>query len=70
MATRAELETMLAKLIDARSTGLRSVEYSNRKTEYKTDSEMASAIVDLERRIASLKGGRVTTVHIHSSKGT
>lgn len=69
MATLADLEAQLATLRKHRANGIRSVEYAGHRVEYKTDSEMAAAIADVERQIAALQGGRVTTVLIHSSKG-
>lgn len=61
-AQRAQLQALRAK-------GLRAVEYSDRRVEYRTDAEVAAALADIDRRIAALQGTRVNTVRIHSSKG-
>ena len=67
---QAQLETLRS----ARATGTRSVEFTagngvSRRVEYRSDSELAAAIADLERRIAGLTGPRITTVRINTSKG-
>jgi hypothetical protein len=49
------LEEMYARrdaLLAARFRGVRTVEIEGRRITYATDAEMASAIADLERRIA------------------
>lgn len=53
----SDLETQLTKLRKARASGLRAVSHGDVRTEYKSDSEMAAAIADLERRIEGA-GGR------------
>jgi hypothetical protein len=53
----------------ARASGVRAIQHGDQRTEYKTDSEMSAALADVERRIADLQGGRVSTVLIASSKG-
>ncbi len=55
--------------MEARYKGVHTVEYDGRRVTYATDMEMASALADLERRIAGLGGGRVSIVRIQSSKG-
>jgi hypothetical protein len=65
----ADLQQQLAKLRSARAKSYRRVQYGDRQVEYKSDSEMAAAIADLERRLSALQGGRVTAVRIQSSKG-
>ena len=70
MTTLADLEAQLATLREVRFTGAKSVQYADgRGTEFRSDAELASAIADIERRIAAAKGARVTTVRLHTSKG-
>lgn len=71
--TAGDLQTMLTTLRAARATGARRIEVraagGHRIVEYKGDAEMASAIADLERRIAALQRPQIRTIRIHSSKG-
>jgi hypothetical protein len=69
MATLSDLQALLDKLRMARASGLRAIQHGDERAEYKSDGEMATAIADIERRIAGLQGGRITTVKISSSKG-
>lgn len=70
MATLAELLGQRSELEAARNGGLRALQdASGRRVEYKTDAEMATAIAALDRQIAALRGGPITTVRITSSKG-
>ena len=67
------LEEMTAQrdaLLAARFRGVRTVEVDGRRITYASDTEMAAAITDLERRIA-LAGseGRRRRVLTSSSKG-
>ena len=57
-------------LLAARYRGVRTVEIDGRRVTYATDSEMAAAITDLERRIA-LTGsdGRRRRILTFASKG-
>lgn len=69
-----ELSDRLEALRKARASGVRRVEFesgngSRRLVEYRTDSELAAAIADLERQIAQLQARKVSVVQIHSSKG-
>lgn len=50
--TQAEAEVLLDKLRKARASGVRSVQHGDTSTEYKSDTEMAAAIADLERIVA------------------
>jgi hypothetical protein len=67
------LEEMIARrdaLLAARSRGVRTVEIEGRRITYATDAEMASALADLERRIAETKAGaRRRIVRTAASKG-
>ncbi len=69
MADLAQLTAWRDALMEARYKGVHTVEYDGRRVTYATDMEMASALADLERRIAGLGGGRVSIVRIQSSKG-
>lgn len=48
--------TLLTALQEARYAGVRSVSYDGRTITYGSDAEMATAISDLEGRIASASG--------------
>ncbi|MDD9745522.1 phage head-tail joining protein [Marinovum algicola] len=65
----SELETLRDALVRARAQGLRSVAYDGHRTEYVSDAEMASAIADLDRRIAAAGAPRPRTIAFKSSKG-
>lgn len=67
MAERDQLLAWREALLRARYAGTRIVECEGRKVEYRSDSELASALADLERRLATTT--RVTQVRINSSKG-
>jgi len=69
VADLAQLTAWRDALMEARYQGVHTVEYDGRRVTYATDMEMANALADLERRIASLGGGRVSVVRIQSSKG-
>jgi len=69
MTDLAQLEAWRDALLKARYAGLRTVEYDGRRISYATDAEMATALADLERRIAAEKSGRVVQVRIQSNKG-
>ena len=67
------LEARLADLLALRYAG--EVEIRTRTLDaeelvrFKSDPEMTLAIADCERRIAKLKGTRIHTVRLSSSKG-
>jgi hypothetical protein len=57
-------------LLAARYRGLRTVEIEGCRVTYATDAEMAAAITDLERRIATAaNGGRRRRILTSASKG-
>lgn len=64
-----ELSTLRDELVRARAMGLRIVEYGDKRIEYRSDAEMASAISDLEARIARALKPRRSAVMFSSSKG-
>jgi hypothetical protein len=69
MTDLTQLEAWRDALLKARYVGLRTVEYDGRRVSYATDAEMATALADLERRIAATRNGRVRQVRIQSTKG-
>ena len=69
MVDLAELTRWRDALMAARYQGVRTVEYDGKRVTYATDAEMASALADLERRIAECGDRRISVVRIQSSKG-
>ena len=68
--TTESLTAELERLRQLRASGLRRIEYDGTSTEYRTDAEIASAIRDLETRLAALSPqGPVRVTYIKSSKG-
>ena len=68
--TEAEMTAQRDALLAARWRGVRTVEFEGRRVSYATDAEMASAIADIERRIAEAKAGsRRRIVRATASKG-
>ena len=68
----ADLEQLTAwrdALQAARYAGVRTVEYDGKHIRYATDTEMRTALADLDRQIAAAGAGRVSVVRIQSSKG-
>jgi hypothetical protein len=67
------LDEMIAcrdRLLAARWRGVRTVEVEGRRITYASDTEMAAAIADLERRIADKRAGsRRRLVRTAASKG-
>jgi hypothetical protein len=67
------LEEMTAQrdaLLAARFRSVHTVEIDGRRVTYASDSEMAAAITDLERRIAAAEaGGRKRRILTSASKG-
>lgn len=53
----------------ARYKGVRAVEYDGKRVTYATDAEMANALADLDRKIASTGDAKISVVRIQSSKG-
>ena len=70
MATLSDLQARLESLRAQRATGVATVQFAdNRQVVYRTDSQIAAAIADLERQIAVLSTTPVTTVRVAASKG-
>ena len=51
--TLVEMQALLAALLGMRFGGVRSITYDGRQITYGSDAELATAIFDLERRIAA-----------------
>jgi len=69
MANLAQLTTWRDALMASRYKGVRTVEYGDKRVTYATDTEMANALADLERRIVGAGQSQVSIVRIQSSKG-
>jgi len=69
MADLAQMTAWRDALLRARYAGIRTVEYDGKRITYGSDAEMATALSDLERRIAAQTTERITQVRITSSKG-
>jgi hypothetical protein len=68
--TLADLIAQREALLAARYRGVRTVETEGRRVTYATDAEMASALTDLDRRIAALDdSGRRRRILTSASKG-
>jgi hypothetical protein len=55
--TLDDLKLRHSALLTARYSGTRSVSYDGKTVNYGTDTELAAAIGDVERRIAKLERG-------------
>lgn len=69
MPDLAQLTAWRDALMAARYKGVRTVEYDGKRIGYANDAEMATALADLERRIATAGAARIAVVRIASSKG-
>ncbi len=67
MTTLAQRQAQLDALKTARATGARSIQFAERKIEYKSDREMAAAISALEAEIAGQP--RAKNIVVRSTKG-
>ncbi len=68
--TLVELIAQRDALLAARFRGVRTVEIEGKRVTYATDAEMASALTDLERRIAkATEGGHRRRILTSASKG-
>jgi hypothetical protein len=68
--TVEEMTAQRDALLAARFRGVRTVEIDGRRITYASDAEMATAITDLERRIAAAQeGGRKRRILTSTSKG-
>ena len=69
MADIEQLTAWRDALQAARYAGVRTVEYDGKRITYATDTEMRTALADLDRQITAAGTGRVSVVRISSSKG-
>jgi hypothetical protein len=69
MTDTTQLTQWRDALMAARYKGVRTVEYDGKRVTYATDAEMANALADLDRKIASTGDSRISVVRIQSSKG-
>jgi hypothetical protein len=68
--TLVEMTEQRDALLAARFRGVRTVEVDGRRVTYASDTELAAAITDLERRIAAAgEGGRKRRILTSASKG-
>ena len=68
--TIEEMTAQRDALLVARFRGVRTVEIDGRRITYASDTEMAAALTDLERRIAAAQdGGRKRRILTSASKG-
>ncbi len=68
--TLDEMTTQREALLAARFRGVRTVEIEGKRITYATDTEMATALADLERRIVNEEtGARRRIVRTTASKG-
>ena len=70
MADLAQMTAWRDALLRSRYAGVRTVEYDGKRVTYASDAELAAAITDVERRIASADdGGRRRRILTSASKG-
>lgn len=70
MATLAELSKYRADLEAARYSGARRVRDSNGdEIEFRSERELARALADVNKQIATVQGGNPRTVKFSTSKG-
>jgi hypothetical protein len=67
--TLSDLQGWRDALFQARMSGVQSVHYGDHRVDYKSDSEMRSAIAAADAEIAKLQGTRVKEVRLSTSKG-
>ncbi len=66
--TLDDLKSRHSALLAARYSGTRSVSYDGKSVTYGSDAEMAAAIADIERRIASMERGAGRILRLHAVK--
>ena len=70
MATLADMIAMRDALERARFSGERSVDYAGRRVEYKSEAEMKTALIDLNRKIGAVSGSTASPfITFTTSKG-
>lgn len=65
----SDLNRMRDKLIEARAKGVTRVQIGMERVDFKSDSEMASALADLDMRIRRMSKPPVHTIKFTTSKG-
>ena len=65
----SELEALRDALLRARAKGVREAQVNGERLRYGSDAEMASAIADLDARIAASNGRRPSSIRFSSAKG-
>lgn len=68
-ATVEQMQAQLKRLRDVRAKGLDGYTIQGRSLNFKSDAQLASAIADLERRLAAASGTPVRLVYFNSTKG-
>lgn len=69
MTTLEELIILRDKLEKNRAKGVSTVRFGRDEVTYKSDSEMATTIADLNRKIATAQGRTVRRIRIIPNKG-
>lgn len=69
MTAVADMQAQLEKLRDLRADGVRRAGFGEDQVEFRSDAELASAIADLERRIAAETAPRSRMIYPKVSKG-
>ena len=69
MASLSDLISRRDKLETVRAKGVKSVSFGDDQVEYRSDTELAAAINDLNRQIAALETKPVRQVRVICDKG-
>lgn len=70
MATLSELQARKEALEKARASGARSVSHGDKRTDFRSDAEMAAALAALDRQIAAAQGTKRTRqVRFYTNRG-
>lgn len=69
MTAVADMQAQLEELRSLRAQGVRKARFGDDETEFRSDAELASAIADLERRIAAETAPRSRMIYPRVSKG-
>lgn len=67
--TLAEMQAQLASLQNLRAKGVRRSRFGDDEVEFRSDSELAAAIADLEARIAAEQRPSRRLIYPRTSKG-
>lgn len=69
MADLGTLQHRLEKLRASRASGVTEISYDGESIRYRSDSEMAAAIADIERQIAAQTTKPVRSIRVGTNKG-